>query len=333
MELSRMMRAGLAYMEQGWPVFVLGAGKVPLRNCKDCEHEVVSPTRPCAYGCLTCHGFYAATLEGSRFAAQLETAAATQQTGCAGLLLAVRLGGEGLCVVDAEGDDRSRVGITGVDALEEVGWEWPDTLRCRTGSGGLHLWFRVEGAQGVGGGAGGVRSRSKVLPNIDIKGVGGYVAVPPVDSGGRRWMNWGTEVYRASPGTPLGEWLLSARGHGHGRGRGADAGPGSGMRGSLALRAAPMIPAGRRYEFVRDLAYALRRRGWEQAAVLAEMRLHWSRMQQPPAAAYELPWRQVVYEVERVFARVEPEPPLADKLAGWMKSVRAQAEHREQGTV
>lgn len=303
---QRLLRAGLAYQEQGWPVFVLRPDKGPFGNCAACANERPAHAEACA--CLLCHGFYAASLDAERLEKQL---AATPE----GSLLAVRLGGSGLCVVDAEGDDRSGVGITGVDALEEVEWEWPETRRSRTGSGGVHLWYRVVAQEGQAALSPG--SRTKVLPNVDIKGTGGYVLVPPAQ--GRSWMNWSCSVAEIPEGSPLGVWLLSARGHG---GKPGTGGAGTGLRGSLALRTADVIPAGRRYEFVRDLVYALRRRGASREATLAELAVHYARMQQPPAAAYELPWSQVEYEVDRVFWRVEPEPPLAAALASWMSKVR-----------
>lgn len=297
---ERLLRAGLAYQAEGWPVFVLRPDKGPFGNCAACANERPAHAEACA--CLLCHGFYAASLDASRLEKQL---AATPE----GSLLAVRLGGSGLCVVDAEGDDRSGVGITGVDALEQVEWEWPATRRSRTSSGGVHLWFRVVGAPSPA-------SRGKVLPNVDIKGQGGYVLVPPAP--GRSWMNWSQPVYDVEDG-PLRTWLMSARGHGGKAGTGS---AGTGIRGSLSLRTADVIPAGRRYEFVRDVVYALRRRGVGREAVLAELAVHHRRMEQPPVCAYELPWSQVVYEVDRVFWRVDPEPPLAGALAAWMSNVR-----------
>lgn len=300
--MERLLRAGTAYQERGWPVFVLKADKTPFGNCASCAPGALGATmaaHQAVCGCLMCHGFYAASRDGERLAEQLAYAA-----GRGGGTLAARTGGEGLCVVDAEGDDRSGVGMTGVDALEEVPWVWPDTLRSRTGSGGVHLWFQIPGAV--------VGSRPKVLPNVDIKGSGGYVLLPP--AAGRSWMNWSCPVAVVEDG-PLREFLLAAKGHGGG------GGGGSGVRGNLSLRTAAMIPAGRRYEFVRDLVYALRRRGVGREAVLAEMREHWQRMQQPPACAYELPWSQVEYEVDRVFCRVDPEPPLAQALIDWMKGL------------
>jgi len=300
MDRTRLLRAGLAYQKEGWPVFVLGQNKVPFGNCVNCREEVPGHAAVCT--CLLCHGFYAASLSAERLERQLEAAPQAP-------LLAVRLGGaSGLVVVDAEGDDRSNAGLTGIAALDMAEWDWPQTLRARTPSGGVHLWFRIDG---------GVRSRGKVLPNVDIKSNGGYVVCSP--SADRRWMNWGTPV--VMPEAALRAWLENAPGHGAGKG-GGSAHPGSaGMRGSLALRTAAVIPAGRRYEFVRDLVYALRRRGCGKGEVLAELRPHWERMEQPPVCAYELPWSQVVYEVERVFWRVEPQPPLAAALAAWMKGV------------
>ena len=49
-----------------------------------------------------------------------------------------------------------------------------DTLTVRTQSGGLHLYFQLNGSD--------IRnSASKIADGIDIRGEGGYVVVPPTD--------------------------------------------------------------------------------------------------------------------------------------------------------
>ena len=86
--------AALRYMGNGWPVFVLGRSKRPVANCAACRaagagHDKAGCT------CLTCHGFYAATLDPDRLAAMLVKVP--------GGLLAIRTGRvSGLCVVDID---------------------------------------------------------------------------------------------------------------------------------------------------------------------------------------------------------------------------------------
>lgn len=53
-------------------------------------------------------------------------------------------------------------------ACEEL-FPFPDTFTVRTGSGGRHLYGRARRS---------VRSRTGVLPGVDVRGVGGYVVAP-----------------------------------------------------------------------------------------------------------------------------------------------------------
>ena len=86
--------AALGYIRQGWPVFVLGRSKRPVANCAACRAAGPGHDRA-GCGCLTCHGFYAATLDPGRLAAMARKVP--------GGLLAIRTGGaSGLCVVDID---------------------------------------------------------------------------------------------------------------------------------------------------------------------------------------------------------------------------------------
>ena len=62
--------AALGYIRHGWPVFVLGRSKRPVANCPACD-TAGKGHDPAACTCLTCHGFYAATLDPARLAAML----------------------------------------------------------------------------------------------------------------------------------------------------------------------------------------------------------------------------------------------------------------------
>ena len=86
--------AALGYMRRGWPVFVLGRSKRPVANCTACR--AAGPGHdPAGCGCLTCHGFHAATTSPARLAAMLAAVP--------GGLLAIRTGtAAGLAVVDID---------------------------------------------------------------------------------------------------------------------------------------------------------------------------------------------------------------------------------------
>jgi hypothetical protein len=140
-------------MGQGWPVFVLGKSKRPVANCPTC-HTAGPGHDPARCGCLTCHGFYAATTSPARLAAML--------TRIPGGMLAIRTGqASGLAVVDIDprnGGQLDRALMT-------------PTATVTTGGGGWHLYYRHPGHQltpALGG-----------HPGIDIKTDGGYAVAPP----------------------------------------------------------------------------------------------------------------------------------------------------------
>jgi Bifunctional DNA primase/polymerase, N-terminal len=143
--------AALGYMRLGWPVFVLGRSKRPVANCPACRQPGHDRA---GCGCLTCHGFYAATTDPARLAAMLARVP--------GGLLAIRTGtASGLCVVDIDPRNDGRLDT---DLMTP-------TATVATGGGGWHLYYRHPGGPTV-----------PALPGragVDIKGEGGYVAAPP----------------------------------------------------------------------------------------------------------------------------------------------------------
>jgi Bifunctional DNA primase/polymerase, N-terminal len=159
------LTAGLGYITNGWPVFVLGRSKRPVANCAACHTADGSHDRA-ACDCLTCHGFYAATTDPDRLVAML--------TAVPGGLLAIRTGtSSGLLVVDIDPRNGGR--------LDRV--LMTPTAAVATGGGGWHLYYRHPGTP-----------TAATLPGragVDIKGDGGYVAAPPsVHPGTRRPYRW-----------------------------------------------------------------------------------------------------------------------------------------------
>jgi hypothetical protein len=143
--------AGCGYIERGWPVFVLGRSKRPVANCRACRAEGHDRT---ACQCLTCHGFYAATLDPGRLGAMLDLVPRG--------LLAVRTGRvSGLLVVDVDPRNGGRM-----DRALML-----PTAAVATGGGGWHLYYRHPGTRTLA-----------ALPGragVDLKGDGGYVTAPP----------------------------------------------------------------------------------------------------------------------------------------------------------
>ena len=298
MDPERLFQAAKAYIGIGWYLFTVREDKIPFRNCENCP--------PGAHGgagcsCLRCHGHLAATRDLSRVVAMIAAARGK----CA---LAVATGESGLAVIDAEGDDRVGYGKTGLEILDELetwtgGRGLPhrgQTLRARTGGGGLHLFYR-----------GSVPGTNRVLPNVDVKSRGGYVVVPP--AAGRRWENWSSgavapydeDLFRGMPGSVAGVGGRTA-----------------GVSVLAAVAPGDVVPDGLRYEYTRDLVYKLRKNGvsWEEA--VASMREAHARYAQPPAARYALPWSRVEYEMSRAWQRVAPDEAASAEMIAWAAGLR-----------
>ena len=156
------------YMRRGWPVFVLGRSKRPVANCPACR--AAGPGHdPAGCGCLTCHGFHAATTSPARLAAMLAKVP--------GGLLAIRTGtAAGLAVVDIDPRNGGQVD----PAL------MTPTAAVATGGGGWHLYYRHPGGPLL-----------PALPGragVDVKADGGYVVAPPsVHPGTGRAYRWAGE--------------------------------------------------------------------------------------------------------------------------------------------
>jgi len=186
---AALRAAALDHAARGWPVFVLGRTKRPVANCPPCRTVArQGPHDPAACGCLTCHGFYAATTDPDRITAMLTTVPDG--------LLALRTGApSGLVVVDIDPRHGGRL----EPAL------MPPTLAVATGGGGWHLYYHHPGTPVV----------SRALPGrdgVDIKADGGYVVLPPSvhpDTGrAYRWLPAPRPVIEMPP--PLRRLVLAA---------------------------------------------------------------------------------------------------------------------------
>lgn len=96
----------------------------------------------------------------------------------------------GWIIVDVDVKD----GAQGAAWLDANSHRMVQTRTIRTGSGGLHLYFRWPG-QPV------KNSASKIAPGIDVRGDGGYVIVPPSP---------GYAIADNAPVADLPDWLLPA---------------------------------------------------------------------------------------------------------------------------
>ncbi|MGW1341788.1 bifunctional DNA primase/polymerase [Kribbella sp. NPDC002412] len=170
--MNDLLSAALDAAERGWPVFMLGRSKRPVANCPDCPKDAHDPAS-CRH--LTCHGFYAASTDPARVAAIIAAVPGGQ--------LAVRTGASSeLLVVDVDPAHGGDANLSELMRSELV----PRTLWVRSGSGGVHLYYRHPGHE----------MQSRPMPEragIDIKADGGYVVLPPsIHHRTRQPYRWGT---------------------------------------------------------------------------------------------------------------------------------------------
>ncbi|WP_210594155.1 bifunctional DNA primase/polymerase [Streptomyces sp. GESEQ-35] len=195
--VGRSLAAARWCAGRGWPVHPLAPGrKTPAGNCTDCR-EPGHTHRGCR--CVAagrwCHGFRAATLDFARIG---------QWWGAnPGFGVGIACGPAGLVVVDVDAHARSLPGrdrlLPGIQIAETVdltglangfhtlgvlaalrGATNPaddaSTLRVRTPSGGLHVWYRTRGHrwQSSVGSAGG----RALAWQVDVRAHGGYIVAP-----------------------------------------------------------------------------------------------------------------------------------------------------------
>ncbi|MGW9440031.1 bifunctional DNA primase/polymerase [Streptomyces sp. NPDC055607] len=195
---ERSLAVALWCARQKWPVHPLSAGrKTPARNCDDCRAD---PHPPAACPCLPtgrwCHGFHAATLDQDRIQRWWGR---HPEFG-----IGVSCGPAGLVVVDIDahparhpardrilpgipiGDDVDLTGLAnGFHTLGVLaalrGQESPardaSTLRVRTPSGGLHVWYRADDGRRWQSSTGSSPARSLAW-QVDIRAHGSYIVAP-----------------------------------------------------------------------------------------------------------------------------------------------------------
>ena len=183
---------------QGWPVHPLvPGGKTPPGNCADCQSSGHPPAGcPCRAAGRWCHGFHAASTDASLLD--------RWWGGTPALGVAVACGPAGLVVldVDAHNDpvparDRVLPGIAIHDGVDLTGLangfhtlallaalrNQPDpaldasTLRVRTPSGGLHLWYRAPAGRKFLCSSGSSPGRALAW-QVDVRAHGGYIIAP-----------------------------------------------------------------------------------------------------------------------------------------------------------
>ncbi|MYR60327.1 DNA primase [Streptomyces sp. SID625] len=218
---------------QGWPVHPLAPGrKTPAGNCPDCRTHRHDPADcPCLPAGRPCHGFHAATTDPER----IDRWWSAKPSAGVGVACAPA----DLVVIDIDAHaapvaDRSRL-LPGIPIPEQVSLDGlasgfdtlallaayrgvPDpsvdetTLRVRTPSGGLHVWYRNPAPTTRFRCSTGSGSKAALAWQVDVRADGGYIVAP-----GTRTPQG---VYRAEgearTPAPLPAWLrneLTRTGH------------------------------------------------------------------------------------------------------------------------
>lgn len=222
---SRALAIARWCASRGWPVHPLSPGrKTPAGNCDACRRPGHSH-QGCA--CLAagrwCHGFRAATLDFARIEQWWEAAP--------GSGIGVACGPAGLVVVDIDahaqklpGRDRLLPGIRIADGIDLTGLadgfhtvgvlaalrgetspaDDEGTLRVRTPSGGLHVWYRAHRSQQWRCSTGSSSGRALAW-QVDVRAHGGYIVAPGVVTEAGAY----TPVGRTREPAPLPDWLAA----------------------------------------------------------------------------------------------------------------------------
>ncbi|MFF4902826.1 bifunctional DNA primase/polymerase [Streptomyces sp. NPDC001068] len=184
---------------QGWPVHPLAAGrKTPVRNCPQCSGRHHQPaTCPCVPAGRPCHGFHAATTDPALIARWW---AVRPSPG-----VGVACGPASLVVIDIDAHQapvphrdlllpgiRIPAGVqleglaSGFDTLALLaayrGQTSPaddeHTLRVRTPSGGLHVWYRNPDTSTRYRCSTGSARHTALAWQVDVRADGGYIVAP-----------------------------------------------------------------------------------------------------------------------------------------------------------
>lgn len=209
---------------QGWPVHPLAPGrKTPAANCPDCrDRKHDAKTCPCLQAGRPCHGFHAATTNPQYIDAWW-TASPSAGVGIA-------CGPADLIVIDIDAHSASvphrnrllpGIGIpdavnlnglaSGFDTLALLAAyrRQPDpahdrtTLRVRTPSGGLHVWYRNPRPQTRFRCSTGSSPKVALAWQVDVRADGGYIIAPTTRTSQGVYQAEGTTRTPA----PLPEWL------------------------------------------------------------------------------------------------------------------------------
>lgn len=210
----------------GWPVHPLAVGrKTPAANCSACRDRHHNPKAcPCLPAGRPCHGFHAGTTNPLRIEKWWTD---SPRSG-----VGVACGAAGLVVLDIDAHsapvpDRSRL-LPGIAIHESVnlaglasGFDTmallaafrrqpnpaddENTLRVRTPSGGLHVWYRNTVAGTRFRSSTGSSPRVALAWQVDVRAEGGYIIAPATRTSQGSY----EAVGPARMPAPLPDWLAA----------------------------------------------------------------------------------------------------------------------------
>ncbi|MFD3677665.1 bifunctional DNA primase/polymerase [Streptomyces sp. NPDC058613] len=225
-ERVRPLDVALWCASQNWPVHPLAPGrKTPPANCATCRPQA-HPVRECL--CIErggwCHGFHAATTKRARLSTWWEAQPAFG--------VGISCGPADLVVLDvdahsAEVPSRSRL-LPGIGIPEEVDLaglasgfdtlallaafrqqtnpaEDDTTLRVKTPSGGLHVWYQALTSAERYRSSTGSSPKVALAWQVDVRATNGYIVAPAT----RTHAGTYTPVGAARLPAPLPEWLAA----------------------------------------------------------------------------------------------------------------------------
>lgn len=179
MDKSVLLNAALDYALHGCKVFPLN-GKIPaVPNGNGCRGATNDPV-------------------------QIRSWWANKYAGCN---IGIATGtASGFWVLDVDGDD-GKSGYESIEELEAENGQLPATVRQKTGNG-EHLLFRMPDGFKIR------NSASKVGPNLDVRGDGGYiVAAPSIHPHTERPYQWQDDGFSRAMISDAPDWLLKLATH------------------------------------------------------------------------------------------------------------------------
>jgi hypothetical protein len=211
---------------RNWPVHPLAPGrKTPAANCPDCQPRSHAPEEcPCIPAGRWCHGFHCATTDRNRI---IRWWGRQPRFG-----VGVACGPAGLLVIDVDSHltplpehDRLLPGIhipasISLDGLRHGfhslallaalrGQDDPaqdiTTLRVRTPSGGLHLWYAVVDSNDAWRCSNGSGTKRALAWQVDVRAHGGYIVAPGTTTAAGTY----TACLPVQAPAPLPRWLAA----------------------------------------------------------------------------------------------------------------------------